>query len=209
MDFKKELELVFNNLVNQIGHEDMYYALQDLEHDLGLAESGTALTYSRPEVKPEDFQPLEGIGTDKEGFKQTPYDKEMGNPFVPVDEVVAEDKAHSHCFDPIKKEIEENEVIELNDILEEGNPEALIKSNIEYVLKDRGAYDRASEEGKSIKVEVDLAEQGEDALMGFFRASNGYETLEGVFIADGFESEGKFHINSLTLGDSDLKYFGK
>lgn len=278
MDFKKEAELLFHKLMNEIGDEELYYELQTLElgvedgswHDLkGLdkTNSGTAIS-RRPEIRPDDFKPLTHLESDSEGFKQTPYDNDHGEPFETVDEVVANNeegfyyvvkvnpinesinydlleralkpifskhgleiiatdireledidvavgsgKMCGHCFENVKKEIEENEIIELNDILEDGNPEELIKKNIEYILEERGVYERAKEKGEDVQVKVEVTEtsndeQGTDTLMGYYNASNSYEGIDGVFIADGYMEDGKLHLISLTIGDSDLKYFG-
>lgn len=128
--------------------------------------------------------------------------KSLLEAWLEIDE--KEEKIHSPCFDDIKKEIEENEMIELNGILEEGSPKDIIKRNIKYILKERGVYDIAEKKGEKINISVEIIrdskdENGTDTLMGYYKASNSYESIEGVFIADGYLVDRYFSILSLTL----------
>ena len=96
--------------------------------------------------------------------------------------------------------INEEEVIELNDILEQGSPNELIKSNIDYILKENNF---------KLNFNCEITEEAQNAIMGYYTLKNEDEEFKGVFIANGYKLEdGNFDLISLNLGDKDLKYWG-
>lgn len=103
-------------------------------------------------------------------------------------------------FKNLNTEIQENEYIELNDILEKGNPSKLIQSNIQYILNERNL--------NNTKIVVDITEEAQDAVMGYYTLSKDNEEFKGVFIANGYLEENQFDLISLSIGDNELKYFG-